>query len=105
MDRLVPRDHREKVALFRHSLIGELACRDLGRGERLAHLRRLRAERVRPSCSGRMKLIAMVTDPKSVRAYLRGVGEACDVPERSPSRRPPHWRSTGLRRKALGDVA
>jgi len=55
-----------------------------------------------PKCSGRMKLVAMVTDPKSVRAYLRGIGEPCDVPERSPSRGPPYWRSTVLRKKALG---
>ena len=55
-----------------------------------------------PKCRGRMKLVAMVTDPKSVRAYLRGVGEPCDVPERSPSRGPPYWRSTLLRRKATG---
>ncbi|MCC6646611.1 MAG: transposase [Polyangiaceae bacterium] len=53
-----------------------------------------------PKCSGRMKLVAMVTDPKSVRAYLRGIGEPCDVPERSPSRGPPYWKSTVLRRKA-----
>ena len=55
-----------------------------------------------PKCSGRMKLVAMVTDPTSVRAYLRGIGEPCDVPERSPSRGPPYWKSTVLRRKALG---
>jgi len=55
-----------------------------------------------PKCSGRMKLVAMVTDPKSVRAYLRGIGESCDVPERSPSRGPPYWKSTVLRRKAGG---
>ena len=55
-----------------------------------------------PKCSGRMKLVAMVTDPTSVRAYLRGTGEPCDVPERSPSRGPPYWRSTVLRQKTLG---
>ncbi|MCC6647799.1 MAG: transposase, partial [Polyangiaceae bacterium] len=44
-----------------------------------------------PKCSGRMKLVAMVTDPKSVRAYLRGIGEPYEVPERSPSRGPPYW--------------
>ncbi len=53
-------------------------------------------------CSGRRKLVAMVTDPESVRAYLRGIGEPCEVPERSPSRGPPYWKSTVLRRKALG---
>ena len=55
-----------------------------------------------PKCSGRMKLVAMVTDPKSVRAYLRGIGEPYEVPGRSPSRGPPYWRSTVLRRNALG---
>ena len=55
-----------------------------------------------PKCSGRMKLVAMVTDPKNVRAYLRGIGEPSDAPERSPSRGPPYWKSTVLRRKALG---
>ena len=49
-----------------------------------------------------MKLVAMVTEPTSVRAHLRGIGEARDVPERSPSRGPPYWNSTVLRRKALG---
>ncbi len=55
-----------------------------------------------PRCSGRRKLVATVTDPESVRAYLRGIGEPCDVPERSPSRGPPYWKSTVLRREALG---
>ena len=49
-----------------------------------------------------MKLVAMVTDPKNVRAYLRGIGEPYEVPGRSPSRGPPYWRSTVLRRNALG---
>ena len=49
-----------------------------------------------------MKLVAMVTDATSVRAYLRCIGEPCDVPERSPSRGPPYWRSTVLGQKTLG---
>ena len=53
-------------------------------------------------CKGRMKLVAMLTEPRSVRRYLTGLGELVDVPRRSPSRGPPYWRSTVLRQKALG---
>jgi hypothetical protein len=58
-----------------------------------------------PSCNGRMKLLALVTDSKGSARYLRALGEPTDVPRRSPSRGPPFWRSTVLRRKALGDIA
>ena len=47
----------------------------------------------------------MVTDPKSIARYLERLGELEDVPPRAPSRGPPYWASTVLRRKALGDVA
>jgi hypothetical protein len=36
-----------------------------------------------PSCSGRMKLVALVTEPKSIVRYLAMLGEPIDVPERS----------------------
>ena len=52
-----------------------------------------------------MKLVAMVTDPKSVTHYLAGIGELAEVPGRSPSRGPPYWKSVVLRRKALGGAA
>lgn len=58
-----------------------------------------------PKCKGRMKLLAVVTDPKSVSRYLAAIGELTDVPGRSPSRGPPYWKSTVLRKKALGQVA
>jgi hypothetical protein len=58
-----------------------------------------------PNCTGRMKLIAMVTEPKSVERYLARIGELTHVPGRSPSRGPPYWKSVVLRRKALGDAA
>ncbi len=53
-------------------------------------------------CGGRMRLLAMVTEPASVVRYLARIGESSDVPVRSPSRGPPYWKSTVLRRKALG---
>jgi hypothetical protein len=49
-----------------------------------------------------MKLVAVVTNPKSVSRYLAAIGELTEVPDRSPSRGPPYWKSTVLRRKALG---
>jgi hypothetical protein len=55
------------------------------------------------SCQGRMKLVAMVTNPASVRRYLAAQGELTEVPGRSPSRGPPYWKSVVLRRKALGN--
>ena len=47
-----------------------------------------------------MKLLAIVTDPKSVARFLRGLGEPTDVPERAPARGPPYWQSRVLRRGA-----
>lgn len=53
-------------------------------------------------CGGRLRLLAMVTEPASVVRYLARIGETTDVPVRSPSRGPPYWKSTVLRRKVLG---
>jgi hypothetical protein len=47
-----------------------------------------------------MKLVALVTEPKSVARYLAKLGEPTEVPGRSPSRGPPYWKSTVLRQKA-----
>ena len=43
-----------------------------------------------PSCQGRMRLLAMVKDPASITRYLAAVGEATEVPRRSPGRGPPY---------------
>jgi hypothetical protein len=51
-----------------------------------------------------MRLLAMVTDPKSVARYLRGLGEPTEAPTRTPARGPPYWKSRVLRR-AIGDDA
>jgi Putative transposase/Transposase zinc-binding domain len=57
-----------------------------------------------PGCKGRMKLVAIVTDHASIVRFLAALGEPTSVSERSPARGPPYWRSTVLRRKALGHV-
>ena len=56
-----------------------------------------------PRCHGRMRLIARVTEPKSIVRFLEKVGEPTDVPGRSPCRGPAYFRSAVMRRKALGD--
>jgi hypothetical protein len=53
-----------------------------------------------PSCGDRMKLIALVTEAKSIVRYLTKLGEPTDVPSRFAGRGPPYWKSTVLRRKA-----
>jgi hypothetical protein len=56
-----------------------------------------------PTCQGRMKLLALVKGPASTARYLATVGEATEVPRRSPGRGPPYWKSRVLRLKVLGD--
>ena len=58
-----------------------------------------------PRCQGRMRLLAMVTEPKSIARYLRSLGEPTDAPPRTPARGPPYWQSHVLRRSATGDHA
>jgi hypothetical protein len=41
--------------------------------------------------------------PASIARYLATVGEATEVPRRSPGRGPPYWKSRVLRRKVVGD--
>jgi Putative transposase len=56
-----------------------------------------------PKCHGRMRLLAMVEDPANVARFLATVGEATEVPPRSPGRGPPYGKSRVLRRQALGE--
>ena len=53
-----------------------------------------------PQCQGRMKLLAMLTDPSSVARYLAKLGEPTHLPARAAGRGPPYWKSTVLRQKA-----
>jgi hypothetical protein len=55
-----------------------------------------------PKCHGRMRLLAMV-DPANVVRFMAAVGEATEVPRRSPGRGPPYGKSRVLRRQALGE--
>jgi len=55
-----------------------------------------------PACHGRMRLVAMIKEPASIVRYLAAVGEATEVPRRSPEGGPPHWKSRVLRRQVLG---
>ena len=45
----------------------------------------------------------MIKEPASIARYLAAVGEATEVPRRSPGRGPPYWKSRVLRRQVLGD--
>ena len=42
-----------------------------------------------PACGGRLRLIAALTDPVSVRRYLQGVGLPTEPPPLIPPRAPP----------------
>jgi Putative transposase len=56
-----------------------------------------------PTCQGRMKLLGLVKNPVIISLTLATVGEAPEVPQRSPGRDPPYWKTRVLRRQALGD--
>jgi len=45
----------------------------------------------------------MVEEPANVARFLAAMGEATEVPRRSPVRGPPYWKSRVLPRQALGD--
>jgi hypothetical protein len=51
-----------------------------------------------PRCGGRMRLLAMVTEPKNVARFLRHLSEPTEPPPRAPARDPPYWQSRLLRR-------
>ena len=42
-----------------------------------------------PDCGSRMKIVAAVTDPASVKTYLDGVGLKSEIPKLKPPRAPP----------------
>ena len=50
-----------------------------------------------------MKLLGLVRNPAIISRTLATVEEAAEVPQRSPGRGPPYWKSRVLRRQVLGD--
>ena len=42
-----------------------------------------------PSCGGRLRLVAVLSDPASIRRYLSGVGLAAEPPAMAAARPPP----------------
>jgi transposase InsO family protein len=76
MDPLTPRNHGEEVAVFRHGLIGAIALRSLTHGERIALLRSLSEERVRPPGSDTTRCYSVPTLERWLYAFKRGGLEA-----------------------------
>ena len=56
-----------------------------------------------PKCNGRMKLVTLVQDPKSLARFLRHLGEPNEPPVRAPARAPPYYKTAVIRRLTLGD--
>ena len=52
-----------------------------------------------PRCGGRMRLLALITEPPNVARFLRHLGEPTEPPPRAPARAPPFTRSRVLRRR------
>jgi hypothetical protein len=45
-----------------------------------------------PSCNGRMRIVAALTELSSIRRYLKGVGLSADLPKLAPARAPPQQK-------------
>jgi putative transposase len=80
MDSLTPKDHGEEVAVFRHSIIGELIRRELEHGQRSAILRSLSEQRVRPPGSDLTRCYSVPTLERWLYDFKRG-GLAALVPQ------------------------
>jgi len=80
MDPLTPKNHGEEVAVFRHGLIGAIALRSLTHGERIALLRSMSEQRVRPPGSSTTRCYSVPTLERWLYAFKRGGLEAL-VPE------------------------
>lgn len=72
MDPLTPTSHGEEVAVFRHGLIGAIALRSLTHGERIALLRSISEQRVRPPGSDTTRCYSVTTLERWLYAFKRG---------------------------------
>ncbi len=76
MSILVPKSHREAVALFRHQVIGSLICRTLLRGELKPELKRLSQLTFTPPGATASHAISVPTIERWLRAWRSGGLEA-----------------------------
>jgi putative transposase len=76
MDRLTPKDQRERIAIFRAEIVGALARRELSRGELAAALREIAAQRFRPPGADATRTYAVPTLQRWHYALRRGGLEA-----------------------------
>jgi hypothetical protein len=58
-----------------------------------------------PRCGGRMRLLAVITDPHSVARFLRHSGDPTDPPLRAPARDPPYFKTLVVRRRQPTDAS
>jgi hypothetical protein len=49
-------------------------------------------------CGGRLRLVGLVKDQKSIDRFLRGIGESTDFPPLAPARGPPYFTPPSPRR-------
>ena len=56
-----------------------------------------------PRCGGRMRLLAVITDPQSVARFLRHRGEPTQPPARAPPRDPPYFKPLVVQRRHPGE--
>jgi putative transposase len=75
-DTLEPKDHAERVALFRAQVLGPLTCTQLDRGEQAALLRELSERRYRPPGAKNTRSFSVPTLERWLRRYRKGGLEA-----------------------------
>jgi hypothetical protein len=61
MDSLCPKNHAERVALFRHTIVGSLVAREFAHGELRAELETLSRQRFRPPAADSTRCYAVAT--------------------------------------------
>ena len=58
-----------------------------------------------PRCGGRMRLLALITEPQSVQRFLRYRGEPTEPPARAPPRDPPYFKTLVVRRRPASETS
>jgi putative transposase len=75
-DTLEPKDHAERIALFRAQVLGSLTCAQLDRGEQSTLLRELSRRRFRPPGAKRTRTYSVPTLERWLRRHRKGGVEA-----------------------------